>query len=214
MSSVNIVLAHKSISYMEELQKNLNSNVYTVTQKSRRGVPLLRKIITKKPDIAIINYDLGDITAFDIIREARAKKVQTKFLVLYTNVNYNDVLVSKTLCINGNVSQYNSISKIMQYIDQVLKGGFIYSAFKGVVIEDIHLAGLASLPKQQLEICALLGMMGNMPKVAKKMSMELDSFKSKLLEIATALRFDKQQSFLEWCILKTTTIQNVAIKSF
>ncbi|NGX82981.1 response regulator transcription factor [Aequorivita sp. KMM 9714] len=126
-SNVTFVIADDHPMILKGLNDELTSNNYNVVGKAINGLQALEHILTYKPTIALLDIDMPLLTGFEVIKMAKEKEVDTKFIVLSFHKESDYISQAKSLQINGYLLKEDSFSEIEKCISNVIQGKTYFS---------------------------------------------------------------------------------------
>lgn len=123
--NIAIVIADDHPMILKGLNDELLSHNYNVVGQASNGMQALELILTHRPTLALLDIDMPLLTGFEVIKLAKEKQVDTKFIILSFHKENDYVLQAKALQINGYLLKEDSFLEIEDCIESVL-GGEIY----------------------------------------------------------------------------------------
>jgi len=126
-NNVTFVIADDHPMILKGLNDELTSNNYNVVGKAINGLQALEHILTYKPTIALLDIDMPLLTGFEVIKMAKEKEVNTKFIVLSFHKESDYISQAKSLQINGYLLKEDSFSEIEKCINDVIQGKTYFS---------------------------------------------------------------------------------------
>src|SRR5690606_4240500 len=123
--NIAIVIADDHPMILKGLNDELLSHNYNVVGQASNGMQALELILTHRPTLALLDIDMPLLTGFEVIKLAKEKQVDTKFIMLSFHKENDYVLQAKALQINGYLLKEDSFLEIEDCIESVL-GGEIY----------------------------------------------------------------------------------------
>lgn len=126
-NNVTFVIADDHPMILKGLNDELTSNNYNVVGKAINGLQALEHILTYKPTIALLDIDMPLLTGFEVIKMAKEKEVNTKFIVLSFHKESDYISQAKSLQINGYLLKEDSFSEIEKCISDVIQGKTYFS---------------------------------------------------------------------------------------
>ncbi len=123
-SSIRIVVVEDDIQYLEEITLLLKSSSIDIIGTYTTGKSGLKGILEKRPQVALIDLGLPDISGIEIIREIFNKDFETELLVL-TVYDDDEHLFSalKSGAVGYIVKSEATPSDIVKAIKEVVRGG-------------------------------------------------------------------------------------------
>ena len=125
--NISIVIADDHPMILKGIYDELTANSYNVVGQAINGMQALELILTKKPTIALLDIDMPVLTGFEVIKMAKEKEVETKFIVLSFHKEKDYISQAKALQINGYLLKEDSFYDIERCIQNVLNGEICFS---------------------------------------------------------------------------------------
>ncbi|MDG1805441.1 response regulator transcription factor [Flavicella sp.] len=125
--NIKIVVADDHPMLLNGLKYELELHQYEVVGKAKNGEEALDEILTKKPDIAMLDINMPILNGFEVIQKAKEKKSQTKFIILSFYKEPEYILKAKELHINGYLLKEDQFEEIEKCIETVLSDKYYYS---------------------------------------------------------------------------------------
>ena len=100
-SKISVVIADDHPMILKGLLDELQANNYNVLGQAANGMQALELILTHNPTIALLDIDMPLLTGFEVIKMAKQKKVDTKFIILSFHKENDYLSQAKALQING-----------------------------------------------------------------------------------------------------------------
>lgn len=126
-SKITFVIADDHPMILKGLNDELQSNNFNVVGKAINGLQALEQILTYKPTIALLDIDMPLLTGFEVIKMAKEKLANTKFIVLSFHKEQDYISQAKALQINGYLLKEDSFLEIEDCIKSVLEGETYFS---------------------------------------------------------------------------------------
>lgn len=127
-SKISIVIADDHPMVLKGLYNEFNENNYNVVGKAKDGMQALEEIVTHKPVIALLDIDMPLLTGFEVIKIAKEKGLDTKFIILSFHKESEYISKAQVLQINGYLLKEDSFSEIERCIKAVLKDETYFSS--------------------------------------------------------------------------------------
>lgn len=124
---ISLVLADDHPMLLKGLYEELVSHDYQVLGQSTNGMQALELILKLHPDVALLDIDMPLLTGFDVIKMAKEKGSQTKFIVLSFHKELDYISQAKALQIDGYLLKEDSFFDIQRCIESVMMGEQYYS---------------------------------------------------------------------------------------
>jgi DNA-binding NarL/FixJ family response regulator len=100
---------------------------YKVVGQCSEGAAALRLIEEQQPDIAVLDLNLPDLFALEIVRRVRAAGLRTKLVVLSTRKDRKTVVEALRCGVSGFLLKSASSGQLLEAFEQVLDGGIYVS---------------------------------------------------------------------------------------
>lgn len=126
-SKISVVIADDHPMILKGLHDELQANNYNVLGQAANGMQALELILTHNPTIALLDIDMPLLTGFEVIKMAKQKKVDTKFIILSFHKENDYLSQAKALQINGYLLKEDSFSEIEDCIQCVLNNDVCFS---------------------------------------------------------------------------------------
>lgn len=110
--------------FREGLRHAIQGNPrFEVAAEAGRGEKALDFILQEKPDVAVLDVNLPDMTGFDLITALRKKKCNIPVVILTMLKDEQAFNTALNLKVNGYVLKENASEEILNCIDVVANGG-------------------------------------------------------------------------------------------
>jgi two-component system nitrate/nitrite response regulator NarL len=119
--NITIVIADDHPMLLKGLQDELEAHGYTVLGQALNGMQALEMILTKTPDVALLDIDMPLLTGFEVVKTAKEKRSLTKFIVLSFHKEAEYVSQAKALQINGYLLKEDSFQEVEECIQAAMK---------------------------------------------------------------------------------------------
>ncbi|MCP4975357.1 MAG: response regulator transcription factor [Maribacter sp.] len=123
-----IIIADDHPMLLNGLFEQLVANGYDVIGQATNGMEALEIVLSKKPTLALLDIDMPMLTGFEVIKIAKEKNSQTKFIVLSFHKETEYITQARALNIDGYLLKEDSFFEIQRCIQGVLKGGTYFSS--------------------------------------------------------------------------------------
>ncbi|SRX73265.1 response regulator [Aequorivita antarctica] len=125
--NISTVIADDHPMILKGLNDELTANNYNIVGQAANGMQALELILTHNPIIALLDIDMPLLTGFEVIKMAKQKEVDTKFIILSYHKENEYISQAKALQINGYLLKEDSFSEIEECIECVLKNEVYFS---------------------------------------------------------------------------------------
>jgi two-component system, NarL family, response regulator, fimbrial Z protein, FimZ len=113
----------------------------------------LKMVLTKCPDLVILDLDLPRLDGLSMIRRIRAQNLETRILVLSAKSEHVMASYTRSAGANGYVSKGREISELVTALKTVLYG---YDCFPVDAADTSFECGLKSLSAREIEVLQYL----------------------------------------------------------
>ena len=117
-----ILLADDNPSMLETIVDILGKK-YTVVAALRNGASVLDQIDALRPDLAILDVSLGDMSGFEVARRLRDRGCPTKIMFLTVHEAIDFVSEAFNIGVSGYVFKSRVAEDLTKAIDVVINGG-------------------------------------------------------------------------------------------
>lgn len=100
---------------------------FTVVGQCSEGAAALRLIEERRPDIAVLDLNLPDLFALEIVRRVRQAGLPTKLIVLSTRKDRKTVVEALRCGVSAFLLKSASSGQLVEAFEQVLDGGIYVS---------------------------------------------------------------------------------------
>lgn len=167
---IHIVIADDHPMLLKGLYEELINNSYKVVGQAKNGNQALSLILLHKPDIALLDIDMPDLSGFEVIKAAKKKGSNTKFIILSFHKEKDYITKAKSLQINGYLLKEDSFFEIEQCIKEVLdnKQYFSRSFNKSNLINaSLEIQKLQLLTPSEITILKLIAQQNSTSQIAE-----------------------------------------------
>ena len=199
---ISIVIADDHPMILKGLFDELTASDYNIVGKAVNGMQALEFILTHQPTIALLDIDMPLLTGFEVIKMAKEKQVDTKFIILSFHKETNYISQAKALQINGYLLKEDSFLEIEQCIDRVLKNEVYFSrAFEASSLESVSddLRRIKHLTSSEKTILKLVAKQISSSDIAETLFISIRTVEKHRSNIITKLNIEpKTNSLLIW----------------
>jgi DNA-binding NarL/FixJ family response regulator len=100
---------------------------YKVIGQVAEGAAALRMIEAQKPDIAVLDLNLPDLFALEIVRRVKEARLPTRMVVLSTRKDRKTVVEALRAGVNAFLLKSGPSNQLLEAFDQILDGGIYVS---------------------------------------------------------------------------------------
>ncbi|WGF93278.1 response regulator transcription factor [Aequorivita marisscotiae] len=196
-NNISIVIADDHPMILKGLYDELLENNYNVVGQASDGMQALEKILVHNPTIALLDIDMPILTGFDVIKMAKQKEVDTKFIVLSFHKEIEYISQARALQINGYLLKEDSFYEIEECIEEVLNNNVYFSrAFEDsslkAVSEDIR--KMKHLTYSEKIILKLVSQQKSSSEIAKELFISVRTVEKHRSNIITKLDIENTNS--------------------
>ncbi|MEL6811536.1 MAG: response regulator transcription factor [Bacteroidota bacterium] len=124
---ISIVIADDHPMLLKGLHEELIASGYNVVGEAANGMKALELVLVHKPMVALLDIDMPLLTGFELIKTAKEKGSDTKFIVLSFHREAEYVAQAKAFQISGYLLKEDSFFEIERCIESVLRGEEYFS---------------------------------------------------------------------------------------
>lgn len=128
MSQINLLVADDHPMLLKGLVDELETFNYNVVAAVNNGAKALDEIISKQPDVAILDIEMPLLTGFEVIQKCKDKSLNTKFIVLTSHKEKGFILKAQKLNIHGYILKDEPSVELHKCIQAVIKGDTYFSS--------------------------------------------------------------------------------------
>ncbi|WP_435578275.1 response regulator [Gilvibacter sp.] len=207
---ISIVIADDHPMLLNGLFQELEANGYQVTGRADNGMRALELILLNKPSVALLDIDMPMLTGFEVVKMAKEKEVNTKFIVLSFHKEAEYVVQAKTLQIDGYLLKEDSFFEIERCIAAVMKGETYFSKSFGSESLDVandELRKIKLLTSSELTILKLVAKQKSNVEISEMLNVSVRTIEKHRSNIIGKLELEKGTNMLtNWCLLNKKTI--------
>ena len=211
--NISIVIADDHPMILKGLHDELKSNNYNVVGQAVNGMQALELILTKKPIIALLDIDMPLLTGFEVIKMAKEKEVDTKFIILSFHKESDYISRAKALQINGYLLKEDSFLEIDECIETVLNGDTYFSkAFTASTLAIIseELKKIKYLTSSEKTILKLVAQQMSTNEIADSLFISSRTVEKHRSNIITKLELENTTNALtNWAYLNRNVIKDL-----
>ncbi len=213
-SNVTIVIADDHPMILKGLYDELMENNYNVVGKAEDGTQALEQILIHNPTIALLDIDMPILTGFEVIKIAKLKNVDTKFIVLSFHKEDEYIAQAQALQINGYLLKEDSFSEIEQCIESVLNNEIYFSrTFEASSLASVSedLRKIKHLTASEKTILKLISKQLSSSMIANKLFISIRTVEKHRSNIIVKLDLEKNSnnSLSNWAYIHRSTINEI-----
>ena len=126
-ANTTILVADDHPMLLKGLTDELAANGYQVLPGATNGAEALQLLTDSQPDIAILDIEMPLLSGFEVIKKAREKNQQTRFIILTSHKEKAFVMRAKKLDIQGYLLKDEPFSEVDACIEAVMQGENYFS---------------------------------------------------------------------------------------
>lgn len=171
---LSVIIAHRSNLLCEVLREALQNRNYLVKTYATDGEDALRAVKTYQPDVVIMSNDLPSISGVEVVSEAQAKGIESKFMFLSHN-KADAQFLHKQAEIEGHIHAWVNMSEFFYCLQEIISGrsytSNVIEKFINEVADENKTVSydptiLKSLTPREKEIMKALSQSYTTPKIA------------------------------------------------
>ncbi|MEK6152591.1 response regulator transcription factor [Flavobacteriaceae bacterium 3-367] len=207
---ITLLIADDHPMLLKGLYEELVAKNYHVIGQAMDGMQALEGILTQRPTLALLDIDMPLLTGFEVIKTAREKGVETKFIVLSFHKRLTYITQAKALHIHGYLLKEDSFFEIERCIQAVLEGHTYFSAsFGTLALENAgrDLKKLRLLTPSELTILKLVSKQESTNAIADKLGVSVRTVEKHRSNIIGKLALEGGTNTLtNWALTNKETI--------
>jgi DNA-binding NarL/FixJ family response regulator len=122
---------------------------YKVVGQCSEGAVALRLIESLKPDIAVLDLNLPDLFALEIVRRVKEARLPTRIIILSTRKDRKTVVEALRSGVNAFLLKSGPANQLLEAFDQVLDGGIYVSP--SLELDKIFSPSQKNVPEDPIE---------------------------------------------------------------
>lgn len=126
-SNISIVIADDHPIMLKGLKDELKNEGYKVIGLANNGAKALDVIISKQPDIAILDIEMPLLSGFEVIEKCLPESSQTKFIFMSYHKEDAYIVQAKKYGAKGYLLKEDGLDEIEHCIKDALEDKFYYS---------------------------------------------------------------------------------------
>ncbi len=213
MSQTNnctIVIADDHPMILKGLYEELTSNSYTVVGQGTNGLEALELILKLAPTLAILDIDMPFLTGLEVVKTAKEKNIDTKFIIQSFHKEADYVMQAKALQVKGYLLKEDSFDEIERCIKAVLNNEIYFSAsFDNNFLQNTNeeLQQLKLLTSSEITILKQISQQITTNEIADGLGVSARTIEKHRSNIINKLNLkNESNSLTSWAILNRNTI--------
>ncbi|SNR71614.1 response regulator [Lutibacter flavus] len=213
MSQTNnctIVIADDHPMILKGLFEELTSNGYIVVGQGTNGLEALELILKLKPMLAILDIDMPFLNGFEVVKTAKDKNVETKFIIQSFHKEADYVMQAKSMQLKGYLLKEDSFIEIEKCIKAVLNNESYFStSFESGFLQNMskELQQLKLLTPSEITILKQIAQQITTSAIADGLGISVRTIEKHRSNIINKLNLkNESNSLTSWAILNRNTI--------
>lgn len=210
---ISIVIADDHPLLLDGLYKELYSNGFNIVGKASDGMQALGLISKFKPDLALLDIDMPELTGFDVIKKVKERGITTKFVLLSYHKEPDYVTKAKVLQIDGYLLKEDSFIEIKRCIASVLKGETYFSSsfdMKSIKNASEELKKVELLTPSEVTILKLIAQQMSNAEIAESLSVSVRTVEKHRSNIISKLDIvGGTNALTNWALVNKNLIQEI-----
>jgi two-component system nitrate/nitrite response regulator NarL len=207
---VSVVIADDHPMLLKGLMDELSLNDYNVVGVAKNGMEALEQILTLTPVLALLDIDMPLMTGFEVVKMAREKGSNTKFIILSFHKETEYISQAKALQIDGYLLKEDSFSEIEKCMSTVLKNeSYFSSSFETKVLKNAsdEIKKLRLLTPSEITILKLVSQQSSNNEIAKNLSVSIRTIEKHRSNIIAKLNLmNGVNSLSSWAVTNKNII--------
>ncbi len=209
----SIVIADDHPMLLSGLHEELTRNGYNVVGQANNGNKALSLILQLEPDIALLDIDMPMMTGLEVIKSAKEKNTETKFIILSFHREPEYVVQAKALQIDGYLLKEDSFQEIGDCMESVLNGREYFS--KSFDSDSLNTASeemikLKTLTPSEVTILKLIALQKNTVEIADELCVSTRTIEKHRSNIIDKLLIEKGTNALtNWALVNRVVISKI-----
>tara|TARA_R100000306_G_scaffold5939_2_gene8228 strand:+ start:2333 stop:2980 length:648 start_codon:yes stop_codon:yes gene_type:complete len=209
----SIVIADDHPMLLSGLNEELTRNGYNVVGQANNGNKALSLILQLEPDIALLDIDMPMMTGLEVIKAAKEKNTETKFIILSFHREPEYVVQAKALQIDGYLLKEDSFQEIDDCMESVLNNKEYFS--KSFDIDSLNNASeemtkLKTLTPSEITILKLIASQKNTVEIADELCVSTRTIEKHRSNIIDKLLIEKGTNALtNWALVNRVVISKL-----
>jgi len=211
--NISIVIADDHPLLLAGLFDELEKCGYHILGKATNGMEALQMILLHQPMIGLLDIDMPLLTGFEVIKTAKDKGVNTKFIILSFHKDTEYITQAKALQINGYLLKEDSFEEIEKCIEAVLEDNEYFStSFDALSLKNAseEIKKLQLLTPSEITILKLIAQQTNTNSIAETLFVSSRTVEKHRSNIITKLELEGGTNALtRWALAHKNTILEI-----
>ncbi len=213
-ANISIVVADDHPILLKGLYNELLANGYSMVGMAKHGMEALELIIKHEPTIALLDIDMPHLTGLEVIRMAKAKDIQTHFIILSFLKDEGYITQAKALQISGYLLKEDSAETVYECIDKVMEGKTFFSPsfeMHNLSQASWEIQKLKKLTPSELTIVKLVSQEKNNATIADELYISVRTVEKHRSNIIAKLDLDNAPNSLTiWAVQNKSLIKDLS----
>ncbi len=213
MDTNHVIIAHNNQQFLEGIVAKVLKKEYEITKQFMQGVKALRYILREAPDVAVLQSQFDDISAFEIINETRAKGIDVKFIVIFPSTNHKEFLLASKMNLAGSIYAGEVLENLLICFNTVIEGDVFVSKKMSISkATDSSVYLLDTLSNSEMKILTLISIYQKSSKISSKLDISIRTIEKHRSNIIKKLDINiKEQTLYDWVHKNKEIIQSLAL---
>ena len=213
MDTNHVIIAHNNQQFLEGIVAKVLKKEYEITKQFMQGVKALRYILREAPDVAVLQSQFDDISAFEIINETRAKGIDVKFIVIFPSTNHKEILLASKMNLAGSIYAGEVLENLLICFNTVIEGDVFVSKKMSISkATDSSVYLLDTLSNSEMKILTLISIYQKSSKISSKLDISIRTIEKHRSNIIKKLDINiKEQTLYDWVHKNKEIIQSLAL---
>lgn len=205
-----IIIADDHPLLLKGIYNELTDNGYNVIGQANNGSDALQLILNNQPDIAFLDIDMPLLTGLEVVKMAKEKEVNTKFIILSFHKDEGYITQSKTLQIDGYLLKENSFEELEKCIKMIMEGKqYFSSSFNDDTLNNSSFfrKKIKNLSSSEITILKLVAKAQSNQEISKTLFVSERTIEKHRSNIIKKLDLAKENNSLtNWALINKETI--------
>ncbi|WP_422105454.1 response regulator [Winogradskyella sp.] len=210
---ISIVVADDHPMLLKGLFDELIENGYNVVGQADNGMKALELILTLEPKLALLDIEMPLLSAFEVVKMAKDKLTETKFILLSYHKEEEYVLQAKALKINAYLLKEDSFFTIERCIDKVINEESFFSPhLKNTLLRNTSdkLKQFSQLTASEISILKRIAQSKSSKVIAEELGVSIRTIDNHRTNIIKKIELSKETNTLtNWALLNKKAISEL-----
>ena len=210
---ITIVVADDHPILLKGFADELETNNYQVVGCAANGSQALEMILDKQPTIAFLDIEMPHLNGLDVIRLAKSKGSNAKFVVFSFHKETDYIVRAKSLQIDGYLLKEDTFGEVTKCIQSVLNGRQYFSPsfeVSNLFSADEELSNINQLTTSEKMILRLIAERTSTQDIAATLGVSTRTIEKHRSNIIAKLEIDRETNALtNWALVHKDVILNM-----